>query len=391
MRKPSSSAFRPAGPQSIAEVWTTSGTSQRRRDGRPGFHGCLRPSWSAGGRCRRLSTARPRGDQHGGRNSLDLDLGRSWQAMASGIEVGRPGSRASSTRIRPSLGSLPVSATVAGKAPYWVQGKPSRRTRAGWPARIRSTAATGKYATTRGRPGGTTAPSPCPARTTVPGRTSADSPTRPETGARIFRCSTSYSSLRIVASATASSPTISACSMLQPGQLSPPVALLDQAVLFAAGCGQREHRAWARRLRPRPRLSGASLSRRHRAFSRARDLGLILGGPHASLCLKDQGPRLGPGLGPPFHAGCQRVLFCPDLLADRVPPGRQCTPAGRAVLRSPAAPLPRPARSARHPVDLAADLQSRLQHPAIHGGRQGMGRRLDLQSSPVVLPQNKTN
>ena len=42
------------------------------------------------------------------------------------------------------LGLQVVFTTVAATLPYWVQGKPSRRTRAGWPGRMRPSAVGGK-------------------------------------------------------------------------------------------------------------------------------------------------------------------------------------------------------------------------------------------------------
>src|SRR5229473_1699413 len=49
-----------------------------------------------------------------------------------------------STRTRPSRTSLPTLETVAEMVPYCAQGKPCRRMRAGWPGRIRPSAADGR-------------------------------------------------------------------------------------------------------------------------------------------------------------------------------------------------------------------------------------------------------
>ena len=74
--------------------------------------------------------------------------------------------RLSSTRIWPSRTSWATLVTVAARLPYWVQGKPARRRRAGWPGwRRPSAAGGGKYATTFRALGGRIAPRASPSRT----------------------------------------------------------------------------------------------------------------------------------------------------------------------------------------------------------------------------------
>src|SRR5262249_38496535 len=51
----------------------------------------------------------------------------------SGTCEAAPSVRWSSTRIWPSRTSWATLVTVAARLPYWVQGKPARRRRAGWP------------------------------------------------------------------------------------------------------------------------------------------------------------------------------------------------------------------------------------------------------------------
>src|SRR5262249_14943818 len=54
---------------------------------------------------------------------------------STGTRASLPRSMASSTRTKPLRNSFATRSTRAGMAPYWVQGKPSSRKRARWPAR----------------------------------------------------------------------------------------------------------------------------------------------------------------------------------------------------------------------------------------------------------------
>src|SRR5439155_23036823 len=88
-------------------------------------------------------------------------------------------------------------ATVALRLPYWAHGKPSSRTRAGWPGRMWPSAVAGRnWATTLRSAGGTTAAI----------RRLAPSPRRPLSGARMRRCSMVCASRALVAAAVARSP-----------------------------------------------------------------------------------------------------------------------------------------------------------------------------------------
>ncbi|HKH44225.1 MAG TPA: hypothetical protein VKM72_06140 [Thermoanaerobaculia bacterium] len=71
MPNPSNSAFSAAGPQSIAEVWTTSGARKRRAGERPGL--------TTGRAARNLANRAQDEDRR--RDPLDLDLHRAWQPM----------------------------------------------------------------------------------------------------------------------------------------------------------------------------------------------------------------------------------------------------------------------------------------------------------------------
>src|SRR5439155_8164353 len=98
-------------------------------------------------------------------------------------------------------------ATVAIRLPYWAHGKPSSRTRAGWPGRIWPSAVAGRnWATTLLSPGGTTAPMVSPAWTTAPIQRLATSPRRPLSGAQMRRCSMVCASRALVAAAVARAP-----------------------------------------------------------------------------------------------------------------------------------------------------------------------------------------
>ena len=221
--KPSSRHLSAAGPQSIAEVCTTSG-ARVRGDGaglRPRqlpsreVRAAITDRRSHGTRITRIARARlrPAGSanrrgilktSHAGRTrstSISTVPGRAW--LSGKVRPAGWSRRARRERGRRALRRRRAS-RCARRLPYSAHGKPRSRTRAGWPARTRPMAAAGaNCATTRSGPSGTMAASRSPSSTTAPTRRSAASAMRPSIGARSTRRSTSYSKRLTVAAAVA--------------------------------------------------------------------------------------------------------------------------------------------------------------------------------------------
>ena len=135
-----------AGPQSMAEVCTTSGAHQRRRWRGVAVVMGLSPAPRPPRRSEGIAKAFAHPPQHqGGRaNVFDSTSTVPGKPCRNGIATGTSDPRRHSTRIIPSRASSATLVTVAARLPYCADGKPSRRSRTGWPGCTRPKATAGK-------------------------------------------------------------------------------------------------------------------------------------------------------------------------------------------------------------------------------------------------------